>query len=125
MVANSSRRKPMWAEVAQCISIAWSKVTWETIINTRIVLATRQATKTTKIVTEAVWWKSSTNQMKVRKTKSQGGDFLLGEAEPLFCGSNTNEVDDEEPLFFLEPTAEQRAAANLFHVSFTNGVTEV
>jgi hypothetical protein len=54
-----------------------------------------------------------------------GGNFLLEEAEPLFCGSNMNEVEDEEPLFVLELMAEQRAAANLFHVSFTNGVTEV
>jgi hypothetical protein len=54
-----------------------------------------------------------------------GADFLLEEAELLFRGSNMKEVDDEEPLFVLEITAEQRAAANLFHMIFTNGVTEV
>jgi hypothetical protein len=36
-----------------------------------------------------------------------------------------NKVDDEEPLFVLELAAEQRVAANLFHMSFTNIVTEV
>jgi hypothetical protein len=54
-----------------------------------------------------------------------GGGFLIEEAEPLFRGSNMNEVDNEESLSVLELTAEQRAAANHFHMSFTNGVTEV
>jgi hypothetical protein len=54
-----------------------------------------------------------------------GADFLLQEADLLFRGSNMNEVDDEDTLFVLELTAEQRAATNLFHMSFTNGVTEV
>jgi hypothetical protein len=52
-------------------------------------------------------------------------DLLLEEAEPLFRGSNMNEVDNEEPLFVLELTDEQRAAVNLFHMIFTNGVTKV
>jgi hypothetical protein len=34
-----------------------------------------------------------------------GPEFLLEEAEPLFRGSNMNEVDDDEPIFFLELAA--------------------
>jgi hypothetical protein len=52
-----------------------------------------------------------------------GANFLLEEAEPLFRVSNTNEVDADEPLFVLELTVEKRAASNLFHMIFTNGVT--
>jgi hypothetical protein len=37
------------------------------------------------------------------------------------------EEEEEEPLFVLELAAEQRAAANRFHVFFPNGngITEV
>jgi hypothetical protein len=56
-----------------------------------------------------------------------GVKFLLEEADPLFCGSNFMQVGEEEPLFFLELPAEQRAAANHLHVGFPNGngITEV
>jgi hypothetical protein len=50
MMANYSRRKTMRTEVAQWISIAWSKVSRENNSTLGMVLATRQVTKTTKIV---------------------------------------------------------------------------
>jgi hypothetical protein len=84
-------------------------------------------------VTQSVWWeweKATVGQTPINKMKrkakkmmSQGGEFLLEEAEPLFRGSNLNkakEEDEEEPLFVLELAAEPRAAANRFHLSFPN-----
>jgi hypothetical protein len=43
------------------------------------------------------------------------------ETEPLFCGSNLMEVDEEEPLFVLELAAGESAAIRYFHFHFPNG----
>jgi hypothetical protein len=101
MMLNGSSRKPMRAEVAQWIAI----VTREKLSTLGIVLATGQGIKTTKTVTQTVWWESPTNQMKFRKTTSQEPTFFLKRQSP-YRGSNMNEVGDEEPLFVLDITAE-------------------
>jgi hypothetical protein len=127
MIANGSRRKPLWAEVAQWISIAWSKMTREAIINTWNSIdhkAGGQDNEDSDSERNSVV-EHSNQPDEGSEDDEPGTEFLLEEADPLFRGSNMNEVEDEEHLFVLELAAEQREAANLFHKSFTNGVTEV
>jgi hypothetical protein len=121
MMVNGSRRKPMQAEAAQLISIAWSKVTRETIANTWNSVGHKAGDQDKKDSDRRSVVEFANQPDEGLEDDDPGANFLLEEAEPLFGGSNMNEADDEEPLF----TAEQRAAANLFHMSFTNGVTEV
>jgi hypothetical protein len=125
MMSNGSRHKPMRAEVAQWIAIAWSKVTRETIFNTWNSFEHKVGDHDNEYSDRSSVVDIANQPDEGLEDDEPGDDFLLEEAEPLFHGSNMNEVENGEPLFVLELTAEQRAAANIFHMSFTNGVTEV
>jgi hypothetical protein len=125
MMSNGSHRKPMRAEVAQWIAIAWSKVTRETTSNTWNS-AGHKAGNQNNDDSDAIIVLGVTNQSyEGSEDDEPGANVLLEEEEPLFRGSNMNEVDNDEPLFVLKLAVEHRVAANLFHMSFTNEVTGV
>jgi hypothetical protein len=95
MITNGSRCKPIWAEVAQWIPIAWSKVTRETIVNTWNSVGHKAGNQDNKDSDKSSVVEVTNQPDEDSEDNEPGADFLLEEAEPVFHGSNMNEVDGE------------------------------
>jgi hypothetical protein len=127
MVSNGSRKKPTRGEVSQWIKMAWDKVTTATIVNTWKSIGHKVGDEEdgeTIIQNDQQEEDEQGGQEEQDSDNDDGGDLPL-EEEPLFRWSNVMEVNDEEPLFVLKLTPEQKQQAPEFHAAMAEHITKV
>jgi hypothetical protein len=110
MVSNSLCKKPTRGEVSQWIKIAWDKVTTATIVNTWKSIGHKAGDEEDgeTIIQNGQQQEDEQGGKEEQDFDSDdGGDIPLKE-EPLFRWSNLMEVNNDEPLFVLELTPEQK-----------------
>jgi hypothetical protein len=127
MVSNGSRKKPTRGEVSQWIKMARDKVTAATIVNTWKSIGHKAGDKEDG---ETIIQNNKQEEYEQGWQDEQDSDYDDGEdlpleKEPLLRWSNLMEVNDEEPLFVLELTPEQKEQSREFHAAMAENITKV
>jgi hypothetical protein len=126
MVSNGSSKKTTRGEVSKWIQMAWDKVMTATIINTWKSIRHKAGDEEDgeTIIQNDQQEDEQGGQEEQYFDNDDGGDLPL-EEEPLFRWSNLMEVNNEEPLFVLELTPEQKEEAREFHAPMAENITKV